>query len=245
MCTAVFAELRRRARRKNNSWWASTTTCRITSLRCRSRRSPLRPGDVVRAVVFRAGRGRNRGRQQELHQDHRRGHGQLRAGLFRLRLEEVWRHDNFAPAFRAQADSVQLPDLARQFRRLPSVLFPGANRCFEASRAGRDVSAEQPLRAAKMSGTICPIPCSARSSQKRAALLCDRRVSSGAGKRHGRPHQHGDADLLFCAERSAAARPGDRRRSNMPSKRPTENAARQSCRRTSPPSTKRWPICLK
>ena len=51
---------------------------------------PVRPRVLHRVgqgrprVVLRPGRGRHGGRQQELHQDHRRGHRQLRAGLFRV-----------------------------------------------------------------------------------------------------------------------------------------------------------------
>ena len=40
-------------------------------------------------ALLRPRRRRHRRREQELDQDHRRGHAQLRAGLLRLRLEEV------------------------------------------------------------------------------------------------------------------------------------------------------------
>ncbi len=77
--------------------------------------------------VLRPGRGRHGGRQQELDQDHRRRHGQLRAGLFRLRLEEVRQHDGVAPAVRARADSLHLPGQPRQLRGLPPAGVPGAD----------------------------------------------------------------------------------------------------------------------
>ena len=44
---------------------------------------------TVRAVFYGLGADGTVGRQQELHQDHRRGDRQLRPGLLRLRLEEV------------------------------------------------------------------------------------------------------------------------------------------------------------
>ena len=68
-----------------------------------------RPEDVPRHVL-RPGRGRHGGRQQELDQDHRRGHRQLRPGLLRLRLEEVRLDDHLAPALRPAADPLALPD---------------------------------------------------------------------------------------------------------------------------------------
>ena len=46
---------------------------------------------------------RHRRRQQELHQDHRRPHRYVRAGLFRLRLQEVRRPDRQPPALRQDA----------------------------------------------------------------------------------------------------------------------------------------------
>ena len=46
--------------------------------------------------LLRPGRRRHGGREQELHQDHRRGHAQLRPGLLRLRLEEVGQRDRLA-----------------------------------------------------------------------------------------------------------------------------------------------------
>ena len=48
---------------------------------------------------------RHRRRQQELHQDHRRPHRPVRAGLLRLRLQEVRRHHRLPPALRQEARS--------------------------------------------------------------------------------------------------------------------------------------------
>ena len=55
-----------------------------------------------RVQVLGSGRRRYRGRQQELHQDHRRPHRQERAGLLPVRLQEDWRRDHFPPALRRQ-----------------------------------------------------------------------------------------------------------------------------------------------
>ena len=67
----------------------------------------IEPADVVRARLLRPRRRRHGRRQQELDQDHRRGDRQLRPGLLRVRLEEVRRDDDLAPALRAAARSAR------------------------------------------------------------------------------------------------------------------------------------------
>ncbi|EJW93456.1 hypothetical protein EVA_18437 [gut metagenome] len=58
--------------------------------------------------VLGPGRRRHRWRQQELHQDHRRPHRQVRAGLLPVRLQEDrWCH-RFPPALRRQCHQVSL-----------------------------------------------------------------------------------------------------------------------------------------
>ena len=64
--------------------------------------------------VLRPGRRRHGGREQELDQDHRQGHGQLLPGLLRVRLEEVGQHHDLAPPLRQRADQEHLPRLARR-----------------------------------------------------------------------------------------------------------------------------------
>ena len=56
-----------------------------------------------RVQVLGSGRRRHRGRQQELHQDHRRPHRQVRPGLLPVRLQEDRRRDHQPPALRRQA----------------------------------------------------------------------------------------------------------------------------------------------
>ena len=72
--------------RRTTSPSASTTTCRT---RASNRPGFVTEGDGRRRRLLRSRRRRHGRRQQELDQDHRRGDGRLRAGLLRLRLEEV------------------------------------------------------------------------------------------------------------------------------------------------------------
>src|SRR5690606_34493810 len=73
--------------------------------------------------------GRHRGSEQELDQDHRRTDGEFRAGLFRLRFEEVRLDDDLAFAIRTAADSRAVPDSSGGFRGVQSVPFCRADRC--------------------------------------------------------------------------------------------------------------------
>ena len=107
-------------RRPGETVAAATTSRSASTTMSRIRASTVdpsfttEPDDVVRAHLLRPRRRRHGGRQQELHQDHRRGHDQLRAGLLRLRLEEVRLHDHVAPALRAAPDPFDLPDRRRR-----------------------------------------------------------------------------------------------------------------------------------
>ena len=56
-----------------------------------------------RVQVLGPGRRRHRRREQELHQDHRRPHRQVRAGVLPVRLQEDRRRDHQPPALRRQA----------------------------------------------------------------------------------------------------------------------------------------------
>src|SRR4051812_17372692 len=74
-----------------------------------------------RLRVLRAWRRWNGWGEQELDQDHRRRNSRIRAGLLRLRFEEVGIEDDVASAFRAEADSIDLPRAACPLRRLSPV----------------------------------------------------------------------------------------------------------------------------
>ena len=133
--------------------------------RLRSAVLDRRPEDRARHVL-RPRFGRHGRRQQELDQDHRRGHRQLRAGLLRLRLEEGRRGHHLAPAVRPEADPLQLPDQPGQLRRLPPVLLPGAVRHAEGRPARRHLPAQQPVRAGRGLGPRCRARCRSRSSTR-------------------------------------------------------------------------------
>ena len=106
-------------------------------------------------AVLRTRFGRNGRREQGVDQNHRREHGQFRAGLFRLRLEEIRRDDDFASALRAAADPVHVSHQRGELRRLPSTVPARNERCAQGSRAGRNVSAQFRLRRGCESGDIC------------------------------------------------------------------------------------------
>ena len=134
----------RRPSRRITSPSASTTTSRTpasTSIPLLHRGSQDRTRAVLRPRF-----GRHRRRQQELHQDHRRGHRQLRAGLLRLRLEEG-RHDHhLAPALRPEADPLHLPDRRRDFVACHQFSFLERSTCCKAARPGRHLPALLALR---------------------------------------------------------------------------------------------------
>ena len=85
--------------------------------------------------------GRHGRREQEHDQDPRRRGEPARAGLLRLRLEEVGLADRLAPALRAAADPCALPRPAGQLRRLPSLRAAGPGRRARPGGAGRDAAA--------------------------------------------------------------------------------------------------------
>ena len=85
----------------------------------------------------------------------------------------------------------------------------------------------------------------AADHRQAAQVLRDRRLRGGQATPAWAAHQHDHADLLLRHLRRAAARRGDRAdqegdREDLPARR-----ARRSCRRTSPPSTRRWRTCTR
>jgi pyruvate-ferredoxin/flavodoxin oxidoreductase len=72
---------------------------------------------------------------------------QLRAGLFRLRLEEVRLDDGFASALWPGPDPLDLPHQQGELRRLPSVRVPGAHRRPGRGGCRAPLPAERPVRA--------------------------------------------------------------------------------------------------
>ena len=243
---------RRWSRRSSTSWRsrrprrtspsASSTTSRTS--RCRSTRSSTSSRTTSSAACSSASARRHGRRQQELDQDHRRGDRQLRAGLLRLRLEEGRRDHHLAPALRAAADPLDLPDQAGQLRRLPPVHVPREVRHAGYAAPGGDLPAQRAVRPGRGLG-----PAAARGAaghhREEAQVLRDRRLRGG----QGRP-AWAAASTRSCrpaSSRSPACCRARRRspRSRRRSRRPTGRRARRSSRRTSPPSTRRSRTCTR
>jgi hypothetical protein len=201
----------------------SPTTRRSTSSRRRRARGVLRPR-----------RRRHGRREQELDQDHRRGDRPLRAGLLRLRLEEVGRDHDLAPALRAAADPLAVPDHAA--RASSPATSSGFLERYDvlASRKRARRAPQRALARRRGVGTPARARCRRRSSKKLTLFVID--AERVAARRHRRPHQHRDADVLLRALRRAAARRGDREDQAARSRSPTASGATRSCGATSRPS---------
>ena len=119
----------------------------------------VRPGLHHRArrrlpgAVLRPGQRRHGGGEQELHQDHRRRHRQLRAGLLRVRLQEVRGAHRQPPALRPAAHPLRLSGEQGRLHRLPRV---GVRRTVQdpgGGRTGRHVPAQRARSRPRRSGT--------------------------------------------------------------------------------------------
>ena len=162
------------------------------------------PGRLLRVRQRRHGGG-----EQELGQDHRREHAALRAGLLRLRLEEVGLDDRLAPAVQPAPDPVLVPDRAGELRRLPPVRLPGADRRAGGGRARGHLPAEQPLsRGPGLERAADGGP--GADHPQGAQVLRGGRPGGGARGGARRADQHGDADLLLRALGRPAEGRGDR-----------------------------------
>ncbi len=106
------------------------------------------PGPVLRPRLGRDGR-----RQQVERQDHRRGHGPVRPGLLRVRLEEVRLGHVVAPAVRAAAHPLHLPRGPGGLRGLPPVRPPRERPDAGSRQARRDLPAQQPVRTGRGLGS--------------------------------------------------------------------------------------------
>ena len=116
--------------------------------------------------VLRPRLGRDGRREQEHDQDPRcRGEAE-RAGLLRLRLEEVRLADGLAPALRAAADPRALPGGAGQLRRLSSLRAAGPGGRARPGGPRRDAAAGLRRCRRMRSGTRCPGRSRRRSSPR-------------------------------------------------------------------------------
>ena len=127
-------------------------------------RSEDRARALLRTRFRRHGR-----RQQELHQDHRRRNSQLRAGLLRLRLQEVRLDDDIASALRTQPDSVDVPHHQASFVACHNFSFLEKMDVLEAAMPGRGLPAQFALSSRRSLGASLPKRRRKRSSARRSS----------------------------------------------------------------------------
>ena len=170
----------------------------------------IEPDDVARALFYGLGAGRHGRRQQELDQDHRRGDRPLRAGLLRLRLEEVRRDHGLAPALRPAADPLGLPDRATRGSS-PATSSSSSSEIDVLEHAARGavflLNAPGPGRQV---WERLPREVQEQIVEKQLRFYVIDAYAVAQRDRHGRPHQHDHADLLLRDLRRPAARGGDR-----------------------------------
>ena len=221
MVDGVFDELAREQPPTTGSRSASTTTSRTRA----STYDPtfdIEPPTTVRRDLLRPRLGRNGRREQEHDQDHRRGDAGARAGLLRLRLEEVRLADRCRTCASGRSRSGRRTWCSEarfvgchQFGFLERVDVLGDG------RRRRDAAAQLPARRRTRSGTRCRGRCRSRSSASASTLLRRSTPTRSRARPAGRPHQHRHADLLLRDLRRAAARRGDRTGSRRRSARRT------------------------
>ena len=153
---------------------ASPTTRRSTS----SRPTPSARSSSASAPTERSARTRTRSRSSATR-------GAARAGLLRLRLEEVGLADRLAPALRPEADPRALSRAAGELRRLPSVRAAGAGRRARPRGRRRDAAAQLHARRRTRSGMRSRARCRSRSSPSTSS--CMRSTRAGSRARSGSP----------------------------------------------------------
>ena len=164
-------------------------------------------GDRARGVL-RPRLGRDGRREQEHDQDPRLRGGPARAGLLRLRLQEVGLADRLAPALRAAADQRAVPRLAGRFVGCHQFgMLERAEVLDRAAPEARSCSTAATRRTG--SGTRCRARSRNRSSPSGSSSTSSTRAGSPA-MRGSRAHEHGAADLLLRHLGCHGARPGDR-----------------------------------
>ena len=240
MVAGVFDELARRA---------AAAPVHDRHQRRRLRDEPdLRRGARHRAArdgardLLRPRLGRDGRREQEHDQDPRRRGGPARAGLLRLRLEEVRLADGLAPALRAAADPGALPRAAGELRRLPPVRAARPGRRARPRGGRRDAAAQLPAPAGRGVGRAVP-PGPGADPRQAHRPVRDRRRPDRPRGRPRRTDQHHPPDLLLrrspaCC-RASRRSSGSRRRS----RRPTAGAAPRWSSATRPRSTARSKAC--
>ena len=160
-------------------------------------------------AVLRPRRRRHRRREQELDEDPGLGSGTPRAGLLRLRLEEVRLLHDLAPALRPAAHPRAVPAEVGELRRHPQVRLPLQARHAGGSGAGRHGAHQQPVRAGRRLGRAAAGRAAADRRQEAQAPR-HRRVQRGVRPRPGLAREHDPADVLLRAVGRDAARQGHR-----------------------------------
>jgi pyruvate-ferredoxin/flavodoxin oxidoreductase len=130
---------------------------------CRGTHVRAAAGRSHRGGVLRARRRRHGGRQQELDQDPRRSVVDARAGLLRLRQQEVRRDHDLAPALRPGTVRSALPDPARRLRGVPPIRFPRPLRRARLAGPGATLLLNAPFRPERV-GRAAASRCRSRSS---------------------------------------------------------------------------------
>ena len=125
----------------------------------RSGGSPDAPRGVLRPRL-----GWNRRREQELREDHRRHREHVRAGLLRLRLQEVGVADGLAPTVRAEPDRGAVPGQRCRVHRRPPLVDPRTGGRAGVRPPGHDPAGQHPLRADATPSSTCRCRCSSGSS---------------------------------------------------------------------------------
>ena len=170
-------------------------------------------------------------------------------GYFVYDSKKSGSHDRLAPALRAAADPLALPDRAgRASSPATSSSFLERIDVLGRGRARRDVPAERPYAPDEVWDAAAARRCRQQiiDKQHRASTSIDadrgRRARPGMGGRINTIMQ----TCFFALSGVLPARRGDRRRSRRRSRRPTASAAPRSCaQRTSPRSTARWRACTR
>ena len=122
-------------------------------------------GAGVRALFFGLGSDGTVGAAKSTRLDHRQRDAALRAGLLRLRLEEVGRRHGVARALRAAADPLDLPDRAGGVRGGPPLRPARAARRDRPRRRRRAAAAQQLASRRRRLGARCRARCRSRCSR--------------------------------------------------------------------------------
>ena len=201
MVAGVFDELaRERPRRRftigindDVSGTSLPTTPRSTS----SRRTPCARSSSASARTARSARTRTRSRSSA------RG-GPARAGLLRLRLEEVRLADRLAPALRAASRSARRTSSSRRASSAATTSGCSTGRRARPRRRRRDAAAQLPAPAGRGLGRAAA-PGPGADPRQAHRPVRDRRRPDRPRGRPRRAHQHRPADLLLRHLRRAAA----------------------------------------